>query len=111
MGRPKSIYIEVFSYPTEDESKVLKALRTLTTAKPKKTTAKLALGGKMTIFRVYVDNPKQVAETIRKIEDAGIDMEGKEDLRISKQDAFKGEIKPGKGIKIVFGASKENILI
>lgn len=100
-----TICAEAFVYPTEDEEKVLKALRNIIDVEPTRTKATTEFGGKMMILQVCTSDANKVNEILERLSeivnlDECVNSEGNFGLSLDKQRAFLGQIALGKGIRI-----------
>lgn len=110
-----SLSVRIHCFETEDESKVLEALKTVTDLEPERKTTDEYLGSRIKVFtaktdkwseiRAFLEDLKQNMssedlERIKKAIDRRFDSEGTFLLKLSKDKAVKGEIALGEGIGV-----------
>lgn len=100
-----TICAEAFVYPTEDEEKVLKALRNIIDVEPTRTKATTEFGGEMLILQACTSDVGKINEILRYLGElvdleSCVNSEGTLELSLDKQRAFLGQIALGKGIRI-----------
>ena len=102
------VNVEAFTYPTEDQEKVQKAIQTFTAQKPKQQQLDSYYGPSITWNTATDTRQKDIKQTLQNLktltsqEDmqtiqetlpARTDKEGKLYIRYSKQHAYQGELK------------------